>query len=336
MASTVSTLIDLACWGVRASVASERPRANDERGRKTMSTNDSPGPDETGRIPEEPRYGRRAEPGETSGQFPGSPPPPPPPYGASGGYGQGQGTPSGPPSYGGYGQGQNPSYGGSQGSSATPPSYNAYGSGSSQPGSYNQPTGYAQGSYGYGAPQGAPPKRTGPIAMIVIGALLMILGPVIGFVVAASAGAGTFTDIANDGATISNGGTVSLPAGAERVIYIDTADPTASFSCEVIDPAGQPVSTRGASGEGEEFAGDSLLPGVEFTATEAGDYTVSCDLPAGAQDTLLIAPPLDLGGLVGAGLAVLIGFGAGFLGFILLIIGIIWLVRVNKRARTGQ
>jgi hypothetical protein len=287
-----------------------------------MSTNDRPGAGQ-GPGPEEPRYGRRAEPGEQAGATP----PPPPAY-PGGGYGSTGASspyttppsapPSGPPSY-----GSQPPYG--------PSSY------STQESGYGQGT-YGQGSYdqrSYGSPQGPRPRRTGPIVMIVVGALLMILGPIIGIVAAASAGMDTFNEIANDGATVENGGTVSLPAGVDRVVYSESGE-VSSFSCDIVDPAGQAVSTRGAEGDGQDVDGGTIVPGVAFTTTEAGSYTVDCGLPAEASQTLLVAPPLDFGGLLGAGVAVLVGLGAGFLGLVLLIIGIVWLVRRNKKIRTGQ
>jgi hypothetical protein len=313
----------------------------------TMSTpnNDSPRPDEhspggsseqygppAGGAPGEPRYGRRLPEGERPASGPPSYAPPlgPPAYGQSAegqsGYGQGQ------QGYGQSGQGQ-PGYGqqGQQGYGQSGYGQQGYG----QPGygqqgqsGYGQP-GYA-GGYG-GAPQGRRPSRKGAVITLVIGALLMVLGPVVGFAVVATGGAGAISDIANDGVTVSNPGTVDLPADAERVIYPDDLASDSNFTCEVAGPDGQPVSTAEAA-SGVQAA----LYGVAFTTGEAGTYSIECDLASSGNQTLLVTPPLDVDELIGAGIAFLIGLGVGFIGFVLLIIGIIWLVRVNKKIRNAQ
>src|SRR5690606_5292433 len=231
-------------------------------------------------------------------------------YGQQGGYGQ-------PGQYGGYGQ---------QGQ---------YGQGG-PPGPYGQPpyaAGYGQAGYGPG-PSGPPPRRTGPVLMIVLSAVVMIAAPIIGFAIAVGS-AFSSVDGLSGTVGITNGQAASLPADTERVVYFnDSSVDGGAVTCSVTGPGGQDVPTSPAT-FGMDVP-DDVAVGVAFTTTEAGTYTVDCGLPAGAGDRLTIGPPFDASTLLGAGAAMLIGLGISFLALILLIIGIVWLVRVNKRIRTGQ
>lgn len=293
-----------------------------------MSTNDS------GTTPEEPRYGRRFPEGQRPSEQPGAAPQPPSPYGQQpgpgqqGGYGQ-PGAYGAPGQYGGHGQ--QPTYG-------QPGAYGAQGGYGQHQGGYGQPP-YAppagQPGYGYGAgPSGPPPKRTGPVVMIVLSALAMIGAPIIGFLIGVASMVDSAAGIV-DGAQVSNGGSVDLPANSDQVIYFATSstDLTA-VDCTVTGPGGQNLSTY-ADTFGMDLPDDSAV-GVGFRTDAAGAHTIDCDLPAGASSTLQVGPPLDAADLMGAGIAVLVGLAVGFLGLVLLIIGIVWLVRVNKRIRTGQ
>src|SRR5699024_9044393 len=164
-----------------------------------------------GTGPSEPQYGRRRPEGEQPGG------PTPPAYGQQGGgqdpyqpggYGQGggYGQSSGYGQAGGYGQGGG--YG--QPPYAPQPGQPPY---AQQPG-YAPPTGYGDG----GAPRGPPPKRTGPVVMMVVSAVAMIAAPVIGFFIAVSS-AVTSVDGLADGVESSNGESADLPANTEQVVY---------------------------------------------------------------------------------------------------------------------
>ena len=198
-----------------------------------------------------------------------------------------------------------------------------------------QPPYAGQPGYGYGqAPSGPPPKRTGPVVMIVLSALAMIGAPIIGILI----GIGSVVDSAagiTDGAPVTNGGSVDLPANTDRVIYFAaTSVDAGSVDCTVTGPNGQTLSTYPDT-FGMDLPDDSAV-GVGFRTATAGAHTIDCDLPAGVNTAMSVGPPLDAGNFTGAGVAVLVGFAVGFLGLVLLIIGIVWLVRVNKRIRTGQ
>jgi len=170
--------------------------------------------------------------------------------------------------------------------------------------------------------------------MIVVAAIVMIAAPIIGFVVGVSSAIGGADGLAS-GQPVVNGGTVDLPGDSERVIYFeDTSVAGTDVACTVTGPNGQNIATQPAT-FGPDVS-DDLAIGVGFRTAAAGAHTVDCDLPSGAGSSLLVRPPVDFSAVMGAGVAVLIGLAVGFLAFIVLIIGIVWLVRVNKRIRTGQ
>lgn len=175
------------------------------------------------------------------------------------------------------------------------------------------------------APQQRPnlPSRTGPVILIVAGAIAMILGPIIGVVMSVSTlmGSVDWQDFANS-QQISNGSSVDLPAGSEWTVVPENV--SQGYSCDVTREGNELVDT--GSREGIVF----------FTAEEAGSYTIACD-PAGG--TLVLMPGENLDELIanapGAFSPVAVGFLVGFLGFISLVVGIIWLVRVNRDRRAA-
>lgn len=241
---------------------------------------------------DEPRYGRRVEPGAPDG------------------------APYGQPQYG------QPGYGAPHGGGQQP-----YPPGQAQP----------YPAYGTGAPVpgGRPPRRTGPVWTIVLGALFLIGGPVGGMVVSvvmALGGAGGIADL-GDTQTVANGGTVQLQAGAERAVFVDAAGGE-RMACDITGPDGQPVAVSEYSIGVDE--GSTVLTGVEFRTDEAGDYTVECDVPAGSSGPLMVAEPFSLDGVMGAGIVIVVGLLVGLGGLVALIIGIIWLVRVNRRIRDAR
>ncbi len=168
------------------------------------------------------------------------------------------------------------------------------------------------------------PSRTGPVILIVAGALAMILGPIIGIVMSVSNlfGSLDLNDFAN-AQQISNGGTADLTANSEWMVVPDSAT-SQGYSCDVTGTNGEMVDTRSREGI------------VLFTSTGAGAYTISCD-PGGA--TLVVLPAANIDEIIesapDAFSSAAIGFLAGFLGFIALIVGIIWLVRVNRDRRAA-
>src|SRR5690606_8083663 len=126
-------------------------------------------------------------------------------------------------------------------------------------------------------------------------------------------------------------GTVDLPANTERAVYFNRSVSAGAVDCEVTDPAGRLVPTSPAT-----LGFDDTAMGATFRTGDAGTYTVECDLPSDVSSTLTVAPPIVASDVVGAVVAVLVGVVVGFVPFVTLVIGIIWLVRVNKRIRTGR
>lgn len=167
------------------------------------------------------------------------------------------------------------------------------------------------------------PSRTGPVATIIVGVLAMLLGPIIGFTVGALGlfQGVDFEDFAN-AQQITNGSSASLPADSEWMIIPQNI--SGSYSCDVSGPGGSvDVSSR----QGIVF----------FTADAGGDYTITCDAGSG---TLNVVPAANLDTIVdsapGAATSIVVGLLVGFLGLVVTIIGIIWLVRVNRDRRAVQ
>ncbi|MGM0385927.1 MAG: hypothetical protein ACQERF_08120, partial [Actinomycetota bacterium] len=167
------------------------------------------------------------------------------------------------------------------------------------------------------------PSRTGPVILIVAGALAMILGPIIGLIVAASSFLGT-VDWQNfaDASQISNGSSADLAADSEWMVVPENV--VQGYSCDVTGTSGEMVDTRSREGF------------VIFTTTRAGQYQITCE-PGGG--TLVVMPAGNFDQLIenapGAFSSVAVGFLVGFLGLVALIVGIIWLVRVNRDRRAA-
>jgi len=168
------------------------------------------------------------------------------------------------------------------------------------------------------------PSRTGPVIVIVLGALAMLLGPLIGLLVGIGGLIGNLDleELANS-QQIANGSAATLPADSEWMVI--PQNPRSGYSCDVTGPGGRQVDV--ASREGIVF----------FSTNAAGEYVIRCD---GASGTLTVFPAADLDRLIqdapGAATSVVLGFVAGFLGFVALIAGIVWLVRVNRDRRDIQ
>lgn len=167
------------------------------------------------------------------------------------------------------------------------------------------------------------PSRTGPVVLIVLGALAMILGPIIGIIAGVSGILGSLNleDYA-DAQQVTNGSAASLSGNAEFLVAPSSG--TTGYSCDVTGPGGQAVDTTSRDGI------------ITFFTDEAGPYTITCD-PSGG--TLVILPAGDVDELIssapGAATAMIVGFVAGFVGLVALVVGIIWLVRVNKDRKTA-
>lgn len=258
---------------------------------------------------DEPRYGRRLDPENT--------PPATPPEGAA--PGASQPAPQ-------YGQ-PAPQYG------QPAPNYGAPAYGQQSPPPYGAPPAYgAPGTY----PGQRPPRRAGAIISIVVGALLMIGAPIAGLIIGALMALGGFSGLSDMAEidTVRDGSTVRLEANRERAVFVEASSGD-RMHCAVTDPAGQPVNVTTYHLGAPDGSGTALT-GVTFRTTTAGDYTIDCDLPASANGPIMVSDPLNLDDFAGAGVVIIIGFLIGLAGLVLLIIGIVWLVRVNRRIREAR
>lgn len=169
------------------------------------------------------------------------------------------------------------------------------------------------------------PGRGGPVTLIVVGALAMIMGPIIGLVMTAFSAFDSI-DISNPSQYQStmNGGTVTIQSADQWAILPENTDALSdlSLSCDVTDSGGSELSMSSNNG----------IP--LFTTPSAGDYTIDC---TGVSGSLLIVPASlidslmnNIGGIAGWLIG---GFAVGFIGFVALIIGIVWLVGVNRKRR---
>lgn len=223
----------------------------------------------------------------------------------------------------GYGQ-QQPAAGGSD-PYAPQPGY------STQPGRSPQPAYSPQPEYSSPTgPPGKQPSRVAPVLLIVVAALATILGPIIGLITGASQALSGLEDL-DVGTEIANGGTTDLPANTELGVYV-TAVYDEGLDCTITDPSGGALDAEPVT------IGDMAEPsmGLTFTTNEAGSYTFDCAMPGGSEQTLLVTSPMTADDVIGAGVPVVIGLAVGFVGLVLLIVAIVWLVRTNRRIRTAQ
>lgn len=265
---------------------------------------------------DEPRYGRRspeavAPAPDQSAQGPAQTPWPQ----------YGRVDPAGNPPYGAYSGaaplGTGPAAPGAQGSAPSDaPQYGA------------APSGYgaqaaSSGPQPYGSPYAAPgayqpprplPGRGGPIASIVIGIVVALLIAPISLFLGVLGGL-NIDSMMKSMTEVTSGQTVTVDRSGAYLVATQSTD---VYSCSL-------------TGAGGEHAMESVGTGSFFASNlQPGDYALACRGEG----------PMRLMGLTGlsadqvtnAGLAGLAwGTSIGLLGVILSIIGIVWLVRVNRR-----
>ncbi|MDO4790927.1 MAG: hypothetical protein Q3999_00370 [Buchananella hordeovulneris] len=178
----------------------------------------------------------------------------------------------------------------------------------------------------YGAFQSSPqpagpiPTRTAPVIMLVLSIIAMILGPII----AIGAVAGTAFNLLEDMAIVSSGHEVHLTAGEKMISASASAGVEMDQSnllrdCVLVSADGTSVSASHSSGLGN-------MP--VYAIPSDGLYTVSC--PA---TEVTIFKAFDVSTAKGLLAPIMLGFGLGFVGFVCLIISIVWLVKRNKAIR---
>lgn len=213
---------------------------------------------------------------------------PQPPWG--GGPGQPPYGPSQPP----YGQGQ-PPYGQAQPSAQWP----------GQPGAWQQPA--------------KPRSKLGPI-LTAVGAVMLVAGVMLGISVGRS-----FMQIipsASQSTPVMGETVVTVTGGDSLVLYAPSGIMPV---CDIIGPT-EAVPNIDLGGASYQFSVNNVsyesMARIGGPGEPEGEYTVSCE-----QTGLLIAPPLDVGDIVGSvggllGVIALLGIG-----FTLLVVGfIMWLL----------
>jgi len=171
------------------------------------------------------------------------------------------------------------------------------------------------------------PSRVGPVVTIVVSALAMVFGPIIGMVVMAGVALNSMDpSYFEDAQVVSNGASVQISnTGDYAIVPGGESTQVTGAVCTVTDSNGADIPTR------------TVQTVPVFTADSSGQYTISCDT---SDTTVVVIPAGMITQLVdnASGLMVpfVIGGIVGFLGLVGLIVGIVWLVKVNGRRRQLQ
>ena len=233
---------------------------------------------------------------------------PQPPW--DGGPGQPRYGPGQPP----YRQGQAP-YGQGQ-----PP----YGQGQPPPGQSQPPYNQWPGQPGGWQPPVKPRSKLGPI-LAAVGAVMLVAGVVLGISVGRS-----FMQIipsASQSTPVMGETFVTVTGGDSLVLYAPSGIMPV---CDIIGPT-EAVPNIDLGGSSYQFSVNNVnyesMARIGGPGEPEGEYTVSCD-----QSGLLIAPPLDVGDIVGSVGGLLGVIALGGIGFTLLVVGlIVWLLGRRRR-----
>lgn len=229
-----------------------------------------------------------------------------PPGNQSGPYWQGQ-PPQGQPPHGQY-QGQPGAYPGQQ-----------------QGGPYGQAPQGQWGTYGQQQFQ-APPRKPGKAAktLTILGAAFLAIGIAL-VVMFAVRIAGV---VPGGDALIPVDGPTQVDISGSEMLVIYASD--TATTCSVQAPGGQEPDLR--LGSSMNFtSGDVQYTAIGKIGGEgeaSGAYTVECD-----SANAVIGPPLSVADITTAVLLAVAGFGAGFVGLIMLIVGLV--LRSSRRKRNS-
>src|SRR5699024_3781412 len=114
----------------------------------------------------------------------------------------------------------------------------------------------------------------------------------------------------------------TLTTAQGEVIQLYAEEGTAAPTCTLYTPDGaQPEP--GTYQSSTRSLGDTSWESFDsFTAPSSGEYEIDC-----AGMPVAVGPPVSVGGILGAVGGILFAIGGGFLGFVLLAIGIVlWLL----------
>lgn len=173
------------------------------------------------------------------------------------------------------------------------------------------------------------PSKAVPITAVVIGAVLLVIAPVLGLLIGSFAMIPPALDTAAQVVSASPSGTVELRRGASVYLMAPESATPAIEPAECVataeDGTRLPVDAAPAGAWGTRFGDDYFRSFAKVTAAEAGIVTITC---ADARSPVMTAPAFSpevllrpfawwaIGGLV-----------AGVIGLVLTIVGIVGLVR---------
>lgn len=174
-------------------------------------------------------------------------------------------------------------------------------------------------------PMGQPAKKKPGVAGIVIGIVLMVLGPAIGAVVIVMSTVSSVSGVTGAQSYPSSEPVqVSVTGSDQMGIWIS---PFVNTVCDVQDPAGRPMELEFSLLD--QHVNDYYLFAA-FTPTTSGVYTITCDDTQTYQ--VKVAPVLQAEGFVGGIVAGVLVIALVFLGG--LVVLIVSIVRRSSWNRT--
>ncbi|MCW2759596.1 MAG: hypothetical protein JWO46_3342 [Nocardioidaceae bacterium] len=181
--------------------------------------------------------------------------------------------------------------------------------------------------------QQVPAKRRPRKVWFAVGALLMVVGIVVGVAVIVH---GVRSVLVEDGVVAADGQphTVTSPTGEKRMVFRTSGAPAPS--CTFVDGSGADLRVRADFGSATVTNGDDAWEAFA-TLDDAGDGTVTATCTSSATGTnVRIGAPVTVGGIglsVGIGLASLLGLGG--IGFVVLLVTtILWITRQPADPKT--
>lgn len=203
------------------------------------------------------------------------------------------------------------------------PQYDQGGASAPTPGAPQGTPGAAYGG-GYGglvtAATGKLPSRAPGTIMIVLGVVMMLIVAPVVFFVAMYTGSQRLADIAVESQAIRNGDSVEVTDSGRYTVVVGNGN---ADSCTMTDANGQAHSMKPFQGARNVYSLDGLTPGT---------YKVQCDgMDQKSNLTGMNIGAGDLMSLLGSALIWSTVVGVG--GIIVMIIGIVLVVRANRRRR---
>lgn len=176
----------------------------------------------------------------------------------------------------------------------------------------------------YAAPPQLPSRAPGVLCIVLGLVLMIIVAPVVFFSTAVSSITDEFSNAASGVQRLSNGGGVTLES--QDGYFLQVVPPDTATACSLTDSGGQSYAMQKQDSSGSLFSAEGLRP---------GSYTVEC---AGASDTAtFIGLPFSGDILQNSARSSLIwSTVVGVTGVGVLILGIVLVVRTNKRRRDIQ